>query len=70
MKCAIDYEILILKEHFTQTDNKLIILKAILGRYKKEITSKKFGREQKEYSFKQMMKNFISLKSITANYLL
>ena len=65
MKWARDTEILIEQGHFTQTDNKLITLKDILEKYKKEITSKKRGREQEEYRIKQMMRHSISLKEIT-----
>ena len=65
MKWARDTEILIEQGHFTQTDNKLITLKDILERYRKEITSKKRGREQEEYRIKQMMRHSISLKEIT-----
>ena len=60
MKWARDTEILIEQGHFTQSDNKLITLKDILERYKKEVTSKKRGREQKEYRIKQMMRHNIS----------
>ena len=65
MKWARDTEILIEQGHFTQTDNKLITLKDILEKYRKEITSKKRGREQEEYRIKQMMRHSISLKEIT-----
>ena len=44
MKWARDTEILIEQGHFTQSDNKLITLKDILERYRKDITSKKRGR--------------------------
>ena len=37
----------------------------IRDRYRKEITSKKRGREQEEYRIKQMMRHSISLKEIT-----
>ena len=53
------------KDIFTQADNKLITLKDILERYRKDITSKKRGREQEEYRIKQMMRHSISLKEIT-----
>ena len=59
---ARDTEILIEQGHFTQSDNKLITLKDILERYRKDITSKKRGREQEEYRIKQMMRYSISLK--------
>ena len=65
MKQARDTEILIEQGHFTQADNKLITLKDILEKYRKEITSKKRGREQEEYRIKQMMRHSISLKEIT-----
>ena len=65
MKWARDTEILIERGHFIQTDNKLITLKDILERYKKEVTSKKRGREKEEYRIKKMMRHSISLKEIT-----
>ena len=60
MKWARDTEILIEQGHFTQSDNKLITLKDILERYRKDITSKKRGREQEEYRIKQMMRQVLA----------